>query len=164
MRATIYFLVKDPDRYRLVQDEIDQAAAAGELSNPVKYAEAIKMPLLCASIKEAMRLHPSVGLTMPRLAPAEGVYVAGAYIPSGYSVGMNAAVVQRDAAIFGEEPDEFRPERWLKGKSKDMEKYMLNFGAGTRTCIGKNVSLHPCSIGLKYRYLAYTLSILDLPQ
>ena len=142
MRATFYFLMKNPAIYRQVQNELDQAEAAGELSNPVKYAEAIKLPLLCASIKEAMRLHPSVGLTMPRLAPVGGLHVAGSYIPEGYRVGMNAAVVQRDAGVFGNDPDAFRPSRWLEGDSKNMDKYMLHFGAGTRTCIGKNVSFH----------------------
>lgn len=141
MRAVFYYLMKTPGVYRQVQEEIDIATAAGQLSNPVKYAEAIKLPLLCASIKEAMRLHPSTGLTMPRLAPTGGLHLAGAYIPEGYSVGMNAAVVQRDSRIFGNEPDTFWPQRWLEGDGKNMDKYMLHFGAGTRTCIGKNVSI-----------------------
>jgi hypothetical protein len=31
------------------------------------------------------------------------------------------------------------PDRWLEGDGKNMDRYMLHFGAGTRTCIGKNV-------------------------
>lgn len=140
MRAVFYFLMTHPVEYSMVQAEIDQAAKAGDLSFPVKYAEALKLPYLCASIKEAMRLHPSVGLTMPRISPAEGLNLCGRYIPKGYYVGMNAAVVQRDRRIFGSDVDEFRPSRWIEGNSKNLDKYMLHFGAGTRTCIGKNVS------------------------
>lgn len=35
-------------------------------------------------------------------------------------VGMNAWVVHRDATIFREDVDQFRPERWLDRKSGDM--------------------------------------------
>ncbi|CAK7207773.1 hypothetical protein SEUCBS139899_010586 [Sporothrix eucalyptigena] len=47
-------------------------------------------------------------------------------------------------ALFGADADEFRPERWLdqdKEKLSLMESYWLPFGAGSRTCIGKNISL-----------------------
>lgn len=54
---------------------------------------------------------------------------------------MNAMVTQFDKNVFGEDADEFRPERWLGSEEHywAMEKAMLVFGAGTRTCIGKNV-------------------------
>jgi cytochrome P450 len=140
MRAVFYHLMKSSEAYKQLQLELDSAAARGELSSPVKYSEAIKLPLLCACIKEAMRLHPSVGLTLPRLAPPGGLNLSAGYIPEGYCVGVNAAVVQRDPRIFGSKPDEFRPSRWLEGDGKNMDRYMLHFGGGTRTCLGKNVS------------------------
>jgi cytochrome P450 len=37
--------------------------------------------------------------------------------------------------------DEFRPERWLEGDTKDMEACFASFGFGSRTCIGKNLAL-----------------------
>ena len=87
-----------------------------------------------------MRLHPSVGLTMPRVVPAGGTTISGFYFPEGFRVGINGAVVQYDTDVFGPDAEVFRPERWLEGDSARMEKTMLVFGAGGRTCIGKNVS------------------------
>jgi cytochrome P450 len=54
---------------------------------------------------------------------------------------MNAMVTQFDETVFGEDAQEFRPERWLVSEERfrAMEKAMLVFGAGTRTCIGKHV-------------------------
>ncbi|GAB7353809.1 hypothetical protein MBLNU459_g4187t1 [Dothideomycetes sp. NU459] len=141
LRSVFYHLIKTPSVYAQLMAELDAAAAAGQLSFPVQYAEAIKLPLLCACIKEAMRLHPSVGLTMPRISPAGGLLLCDRLIPAGYRVGMNAAVVHFDKDVFGADADQFRPSRWIEGDATMMDRYMLHFGAGTRTCIGKNISL-----------------------
>jgi hypothetical protein len=60
-------------------------------------------------------------------------------------VGINPAVVQYDKGVFGEDAHEFKPERWLEseGRTRAMEKAVLTFGAGTRTCTGKNVCIFP---------------------
>jgi len=135
--------MKHPKAMAKAQTEIDTADAAGFLSQPIKYLETTsRLPFICACIKEAMRLSPSVSLSMQRLAPEEGIELAGKVIPKGYRIGINPAVLHHDKATFGEDADEFRPERWLASEenSKVMERTMLIFGAGTRTCIGKNVS------------------------
>lgn len=135
-----YYLLKNPKVYESLLHELDSAAIDGRLSLPVKYSEAIKLPLLCACIKEAMRLHPSVALTMPRLSPPGGMTLCNTFIPEGYRVGINPAVLHRDNEIFGEDSDIYRPERWIEDDTANMDKHLLIFGAGTRTCIGKNVS------------------------
>lgn len=141
LRAIFYHLMKNPQVYKELQREIDDAVGAGQLSFPVKYSEAIKLPLLCASIKEALRVHPAVQLTTGRVSPVEGMELCGTYIPGGYWVGMNPAVVHFDKLVFGEDADQFRPSRWLEPNANKMDKHMLTFGAGTRGCIGKNISL-----------------------
>lgn len=147
MRAVFYYLMINPPAYAELMSEIDAAVENGSLSRsgPVAYAQALKLPYLCAAIKEAMRLHPSVGLTLPRYAPAGGLWTDGRYIPPGYRIGMNAAVVQYDQSIFGDDSYSFRPSRWLTGAASDMDRGMIHFGAGTRTCLGKNVSC-PCTV------------------
>ena len=130
MRAVFYYLMTNPDQYHRLVTELDAAAAERQLSSPVKY-------------NEAMRLHPSIGLTLPRVIPEGGISLCGRYIPAGYVVGVNGAVVRYDRTIFGVDADKFRPSRWVDGDATTMDKCMLHFGAGTRTCIGKNVSTTP---------------------
>ena len=84
--------MRDPSSYQRLVAEIDTATADGQLSSNIRYAEATKLPFLCGVVKEAMRLHPSVGLTMPRLVPAGGAVLAGHHIPAGSCVGVNGAV------------------------------------------------------------------------
>jgi cytochrome P450 len=86
-------------------------------------------------------MFPSVSLGMQRHPPDEGLELIGKLIPTEYRVSMNPAVVHFDKVVFDEDANEFRPERWLhsKDKTRTVDKTMLEFGAGTRTCTGQNV-------------------------
>ncbi|TPX07530.1 uncharacterized protein E0L32_002133 [Thyridium curvatum] len=140
--SILYHLMKNPSAYNTLVEEIDNATRAGDLSVPaIRYQEAIKLPYLDACCKEGMRLHPSVGYHLPRTVPQGGCSILGEWFPEGSRVGVNAAVIHFDRSIFGEDADEFRPERWFRPEAVKMDRYMFQFGGGSRTCIGKNISL-----------------------
>jgi cytochrome P450 len=143
IRTIFYHLMKSPEALRKTQNEIDSAFADGTLSHPIQYNKAIKLPYLQAVIKEAARIYPAWQVPMPRVSPSQGLELSGIHIPGGYIVGMSPACVQRNKRVFGQDSDVFRPERWLESeeRTRSMDRAMLNFGAGTRTCIGKHVSL-----------------------
>lgn len=123
-------------------DEILAASASGKLSRCIRYAEAIELPYLVACIKEGLRIHPSVGMSLPRHVPPAGIIISDRFFPGGTRVGINAAVVHFDKGIFGDDAREFVPERWLQGEpSVQMERYLFHFGQGARTCLGKNVRI-----------------------
>lgn len=142
-RTVFYYIMKKPAVYAKLMEELETAAAEGRLHLPVPYAEASKLPYLCACIKEGLRIHPGVQLTLPRLAPAGGLELCGKFIPEGYRIGMNPAVIHYDTSIFGEDAADYNPDRWVEDpeRATRMDKHMLHFGAGTRTCIGKNISM-----------------------
>ncbi|KAK5136834.1 hypothetical protein LTR08_001756 [Meristemomyces frigidus] len=130
--------------YRKLLAEIDEADRKGQLSDPVTFAEAQKLTYFQAVVKEALRMHPAVGLLLERLVPQGGAEVGGVWLPEGTVIGMNPWVAARDKAVYGNDAYEFRPERWLEAdekQSKLMERNFLAFGSGTRSCLGKNVSL-----------------------
>ncbi|EPE33442.1 Cytochrome P450 [Glarea lozoyensis ATCC 20868] len=141
INSVLYHLMKNPKAYKKLTAEIDEAVTNSTLHIPVSYAAAIKLPYLKACVNEGMRMHPSVGLTMPRVVPAGGTIICDTDIPAGYRVGINPAVVHYDKEVFGSDADEFNPDRWIIGDAVKMEKTILQFGAGSRTCIGKNISL-----------------------
>ncbi|PSN68694.1 cytochrome P450 [Corynespora cassiicola Philippines] len=143
MRAIFYFMMKNPSVMEKAQAEVDAAFEKGTLRSPVQYSQVITLPYLNAVIKESMRLFPSFQLPMPRVAPLAGLELGGMHVPQGYRVGMNAGVVHYNKEVFGSDASEFNPERWLESdeRNRAMDKATLTFGAGTRTCIGKNISL-----------------------
>ncbi|KAJ4294347.1 hypothetical protein N0V90_008037 [Kalmusia sp. IMI 367209] len=143
LRTVFYKLMQNPRVLNKLRAEIDEAFESGALSHPVQYAALDKLPYLNAVIKECTRIFPSFQVTMPRHAPAEGLELCGYHIPAGYRAGMNPAVVLFNKEVFGEDAREFRPERWQESEARNhaMDKAMINFGAGTRTCIGRNLAL-----------------------
>jgi cytochrome P450 len=50
---------------------------------------------------------------------------AGRWFPEGTRVGVNAAVVQRDEKIFGEDAEESVPERWFRKGAGRIERMVF---------------------------------------
>ncbi|GIJ87091.1 hypothetical protein Asppvi_005994 [Aspergillus pseudoviridinutans] len=144
LRAVFYLLLRNPSAMAKLNAEIDNADREGKLSKPISNRESMNhLPYLQAVLKEAMRLHPSVGLILEREVPKGGVTICDRHIPGGTVVGINAWVLHRDARVFPD-PGKFIPERWIDSDPqllKKMEQSFFAFGAGSRTCIGKNISL-----------------------
>ncbi|KAL1888261.1 hypothetical protein Sste5346_009653 [Sporothrix stenoceras] len=147
LRAIVHFLLTNPDSLTKLRVELSLARREGRLgvtNGIVSWKESRDLPYLDACIKEAGRLHSPVGLAMERVVTSKaGLEVCGAHLPQGTVVGLNPWVVHRDPRIFGEDADEWNPDRWLRPKDETraaMERSLLTFGAGHRTCLGKNIS------------------------
>ncbi|KAK4233588.1 putative cytochrome P450 oxidoreductase [Achaetomium macrosporum] len=143
--AALYHLLKNPGKLRRTVEEIASVVQGRDCwRRPITFAEANRMPYLQAVLKEAMRVHPAVGLLLERTVPPEGCMIAGTWLPGGTIVGINPWVLHRDAEVYGEDAGEFRPERWLEAdaeKLKAMERSFLAFGSGARTCIVRHISM-----------------------
>jgi len=74
-------------------------------------------------MKEALRVHPAVGFPLERYVPPEGVELCGHSLPGGTNVSVSAPVIHMNREIYGEDAEEFRPERWLEA-SPDQLKLM----------------------------------------
>ncbi|KAK3640620.1 hypothetical protein LTR22_016910 [Elasticomyces elasticus] len=145
LTALLHNLIQNPQTLNRLRDEIADASAIGRLSAPVTFKEAQEhLPYLQAVIQETLRVHPAVGLPLERIVPAGGVQICGHYFPEGSVVGVNAWVLHYDTDVYGPDAADFSPERWLYSSEEQllrMRRSWLPFGLGSRTCIGKNISL-----------------------
>jgi cytochrome P450 len=113
----------------------------------MRYAEAILL--------EAMRLYPPA-YTIGREA-LEDTTLGGYPVRKGTTVLMSQWVVQRDPRFF-DDPDEFRPERWLGDAAKKIPKFAyFPFGGGPRLCVGNTFALMEMALVLatlapRYRF------------
>ncbi|KAF2949204.1 hypothetical protein DAI22_01g089900 [Oryza sativa Japonica Group] len=134
MAWTMAELINHPRAMRKAQNEI--RAVVGNTSHVTK-DHVDKLPYLKAVFKETLRLHPPLPLLIPREPPAD-TQILGYTIPAHTRVVINAWAIGRDAAAWGQQPDEFSPEKFLNStidyKGQDFE--LLPFGAGRRGCPG----------------------------
>lgn len=72
LRAIIYHLLKNPRCKTKLIEEIEQVLKGAELPKVVSFDDSKKMPYLQAVFHEALRLHPAVGMNLPRKTPSGG--------------------------------------------------------------------------------------------
>lgn len=150
-------LMEHPDDLVTLRREVDTAyhelARTGRRDpSDLGLREMERLPFLNACVQEATRLCPSIVWQLPREAPKTGITIAGHYIPPGATLGMSPMAHNRSKDIFGDDADEWRPQRWLpQGEGTDgqaakseqqrkMDKYNVLFGYGTRVCIGRHLA------------------------
>ncbi|EEU41315.1 uncharacterized protein NECHADRAFT_46257 [Fusarium vanettenii 77-13-4] len=142
LSSIIYYVYTNPRTLRHLREELERATREGRLSDPIKFQEAQELPYLQAVIKEALRLHPGVGTQLTRIVPKGGVVIEGQYFPEGVEVGVNAYALYHNQDVFGKNASSFQPERWLESESEGIRiAGSFAFGAGPRSCIGKNISI-----------------------
>ena len=145
LSAILYNLIRNPPAMQRLVNEGNQVREAGGCTKEsVPFAQAQDMPYLQACIKEALRLHAAVGLPLRRVVPEGGSQVCGRYFPAGSVVGTNSWAAHYNEEVFGDDAAEFRPERWLEASEEKLRKmgsYLIPFGLGSRTCIGRHISM-----------------------
>ncbi|RCV38532.1 hypothetical protein SETIT_8G150500v2 [Setaria italica] len=147
---TLARLVTEPEVQKKLYHEL--IAAGDHRKGQVSDERLQELPYLRAVILESLRLHPPLPTILREVGP-EGAAAAGAPPPppDGTPVRFlfNAGQIGRDRKTWTEDPDEFKPERFLAGgEGEDVSPLpgpkkikMMPFGAGRRHCPGAGLSM-----------------------
>ena len=138
----LYLLVANPRALETLRSEVDEALGGLSQEPAVTVApfERVRyLPYLKACIDEGLRLLPPSATTTPRYTPAEGQEIMGHWIPGHTQVLCPTYTLQRDPKIFPR-PSFFEPERWLSDSVKSLHASFIPFSAGSRGCIGRNIT------------------------
>ncbi|XP_021742026.1 cytochrome P450 71A1-like [Chenopodium quinoa] len=134
-------LIRNPRVMKELQKELRKIV--GGKGRKVCEDDLEKLTYLKAVIKEALRIHPPGPLLVIRESLQDSK-VNGFDIDAGTLVIINAWAIQTDP-IYWEEPEQFRPERFLNSSNladfKGQDFRYIPFGAGRRGCPGISFAL-----------------------
>jgi len=151
---TLLAILTNPTTYLTLQSELDTAITNNLVTLPMTNSQShTHLPYLQSVIRESIRFFPPIACgAFYKDVPAGGDVLCGRYLPQGTKVSTMAATsaITRSRAIWGEDADCFRPERWGEAEGMDdggervrmMGRVVdLSFGGGQFLCSGKGIAL-----------------------
>jgi cytochrome P450 len=152
---TWYLLSQYPEVEAKLHAELD-SVLAGRLPT---MQDLRQLPYTEMVLKESMRLYPPIP-QVERQA-LEDVEIGGYTIPKGTTVVLSPHITHRDARWY-EDPDTFKPERWMNDFERSLPKAAyMPFGGGARICIGNSFAMMEASLILATIASQYRLHLLN---
>jgi cytochrome P450 len=147
IRTAVLVVSTNPRVLRKLQVEIDSVVPFPK-GQVIRDETARNLPYLTAVVKETLRWLPPAMDIAAKVVPPEGDEWNGTILPPGTEIGWNAIGLMRDPEVWGNDADQFRPDRWLEAeadpdKLRDMDTVgEMIFGSGSRyQCLGRTVAL-----------------------
>ncbi|CAL7950805.1 unnamed protein product [Xylocopa violacea] len=128
----IILMLHHPEAATAVQEELDQVVGKSRMPG---LEDLPFLPITEATILEVLRRSSIVPLGTTH-ATTRDVMLDGYTIPAGSQVVPLLHAVHMDPELW-EEPEEFRPSRFLSAEGKVQKpEYFMPFGVGRRMCLG----------------------------
>ncbi|KAF8329218.1 cytochrome P450 monooxygenase [Amanita rubescens] len=160
--AIIYHIASNPRVQAKLQKELDDHLGAED--DVVAPADQVKLlPYLDACVNEALRVHTTSGIGLPRVAPKGGLTVSGQYFAEGTILSVPSYTIHRDVNVWGEDVEVFRPERWFERDQSLMQKTLNTFSVGPRACVGRNLAMMEMRIVAASLFRRYSF-VLERPE
>jgi len=138
LTVATYHILANPEILRKLKTELAATIPDPEADIPASRLE--NLSYLNAIYKEALRLSYGMSCRLQRV-PLEPLPFSAPgrewIIPAGTPVSMTSILLHHDPAIFPNDK-EFLPERWIEDPK--LWKYMVSYGAGSRSCLGQNLA------------------------
>lgn len=152
---TMYLLEKNPDKLRLLQQEVDEVLAgrvpALDMLPQMQYTYQV--------ILESMRLMPPAW-QIGRKAIYDD-HLGDYRVPKDYNIFIPVYAIHRNPEYW-KNPDEFEPDRFLPENEEARPSYTyIPFGGGPRMCIGSNFAMMEMQIILPMIVRHFTWKLAD---
>ncbi|CAI2327088.1 unnamed protein product [Caenorhabditis sp. 36 PRJEB53466] len=132
-----YLLATHPEIQHKLQEEVDR-----ECPDPdITFDQLAKLKYMELVMKESLRLYPLATTANTRKCMRETT-INGLTIEEGVHVQVDTWTMHHNPRIWGEDVEEFKPERWLDPKTERLEHTgaYIPFGSGPRQCIGMRLA------------------------
>ncbi|CAD6587386.1 MAG: hypothetical protein ASARMPREDX12_002831 [Alectoria sarmentosa] len=161
LSMTTFYLLANPDKAGRLKKEL--TGLEKDRRQPVSYQALQKLPFLTAVISEGLRISSSVAGRLPRVSPTAAMEYKSYLLPAGTAVSMSIRDVHFDESIF---PDahRFKPERWLGDEKRDLEKFLIPFSKGPRSCVGMNLALAELYLVIGNLFRRFDMKLVDTKE
>ncbi|CUA71973.1 Benzoate 4-monooxygenase [Rhizoctonia solani] len=154
LSSLCYHLAIDPELQQRLQAELDEHIPDDSSDEPdnkeglaipphdaiANYDDIKNLPYLNACVKEALRIHSTVGTGLPRVVPpGKTITIRGQTFKAGSVISVPSYTTNR-MSVWGDDAEAFRPERWLDDHTGSLNKYFVPFSVGPRACMGRNLA------------------------
>ncbi|XP_029723970.1 probable cytochrome P450 4d14 [Aedes albopictus] len=152
-----YHIARHPDVQQKLYDEMVRVLGQDFKNAELTYSTLQELKYLEMTIKETLRIHPSVPIIGRK--SAGDMKIDGQTIPAGVDIAVLIYAIHHNPEVFPE-PDKFDPERFNEENSAKRHPYSyIPFSAGARNCIGQKYALLEIKVTLvkllgHYRLLA----------
>uniref|UniRef100_A0A1I8P933 Cytochrome P450 n=1 Tax=Stomoxys calcitrans TaxID=35570 RepID=A0A1I8P933_STOCA len=136
----LYLIARHPEVQKKLMAEVTQIMGT-DRNKPVSFRDLQDMKYLECTIKETLRLFPSVPAVGREIT--EDVALGGITLPANTNIILSFSLILRDPEYFPD-PDAFKPERFLnEGETgAHMNPFVYTpFSAGPRNCIGQRFAM-----------------------
>ncbi|KAJ6722790.1 CYTOCHROME P450 [Salix koriyanagi] len=150
----IYMLCKHPAIQNKIVQEVREATGVKEITDFAEFAAGIneealeKMNYLHAAISETLRLYPSVPVDT-KICFSDDTLPDGFNVRKGDMVAYQPYAMGRMKFVWGDDAEEYKPERWLNkdGVFQPESPFKFTaFQAGPRICLGKEFAYRQMKI------------------
>ncbi|CZR60327.1 related to cytochrome P450 CYP2 subfamily [Phialocephala subalpina] len=144
--TTLYHILQSPIAHSKVMEELIAAEQAGIFGKRPRYADILRYcRFYVACVRESLRLNLSLPSIIPRYSTSDvdhPLVIDGRTIPPNTEVASNPWITQRDPELYGEDAEEWKPERWLNAENAALfEKHNFTFGYGSRLCLRRQLGI-----------------------
>ncbi|KAL2251685.1 UNVERIFIED_CONTAM: cytochrome [Sesamum indicum] len=163
-----YMLCKNQLVQEKAAQEIKEATASNQAADMSEFAASVsedsleKMHYLHAAVTETLRLYPPVPAN-PKMCFSDDIMPDGYHVKKGDAVVYLPYAMGRMKFIWGDDAEEFKPERWLDENGCFQQESPFKFPAfqaGPRICLGKEFAYRQMKIfsAVLLRFFVFKLS------
>ncbi|KAJ8560685.1 hypothetical protein K7X08_022545 [Anisodus acutangulus] len=153
---TTILLAMHPQWQELARDEVLKVCGARDTPSKDDIA---KLKTLGMILNESLRLYPPLAGTIRRAKI--NTKLGALHLPQGTELLIPTVAIHHDAALWGDDVNEFNPARFARGVAQAAKSptAFMPFGLGARHCVGQNLAMLQAKLAIAMILIRFSFEL-----